>query len=89
MNLDETRKAKLTILTALYYSRPRTDSLPRFIRRLKPQNMRYQSLLRGAFKAKREEAIKKGIDQFIVRENAADAQRDMIEYGLGVMKAPA
>lgn len=58
MNLDETRKAKLAILTMLYYSRPRTDSLPRFIRRLKPRDMRYQSLLRGAFKTKREEAIK-------------------------------
>ncbi len=52
MNLDQTRKAKLTILTALYYTRPRKDSLPRFIRRL-GRKPRYQSLLRGAQRSKR------------------------------------
>lgn len=56
MNLEQLRAVKLKLMTALYYSRPRTDSLQRFIRRLgsKPK---YQALLRGAQRRKRFEAM--------------------------------
>lgn len=56
MNLETERAVKLKILTHLYYSKPRTDSLPRFIRRL-GRGPKYQALLRSAHRRKRFEAM--------------------------------
>ena len=56
MNLQTERVLKLKIMTALYYARPRTDSLQRFIRRL-GRGPKYQTLLRAAQRRKRFEAM--------------------------------
>jgi hypothetical protein len=56
MNLQTERAIKLKIMTALYYTRPREDSLQRFIRRL-GRGPKYQALLRGAQRRKRFEAM--------------------------------
>lgn len=76
--------ARIRKLTIAYRSKPRTDSLRRFIRRIvKPKSYRYQSLLRGAMRAKMQRVI---VDDITIRDTADEAMRDMIETGSGFHK---